>query len=138
MEEQASFLGTGWGFPPTFVKSSQTIELTTAEEDICKSLEILLSTHLGERLMEPGYGCDMTKLLFEPLDTTLRSYMKDLITDAILYYEPRIELEDVILEPERELEGRIDIIIHYTILATNTRTNYVYPFYLTEGTDINR
>ena len=107
------------------------------EPDIGSSLEILLSTDVGERVMQPRYGCDMHRLLFEPLDTTLRAYMKDLIWTAILYFEPRIILDDVILEPE-PLEGRVVIEIRYTIAGTNTRNNFVYPFYIEEGRQVVR
>ena len=106
------------------------------EYDIQSSLEILLSTRVGERVMQPKYGCNMEKLLFEPLDTTLQAYMKDLIRTAILYFEPRIILESITLEPVVN-EGRINVNIEFTIATTNTRNNFVYPFYLNEGTEIS-
>lgn len=134
MAEARSFLGTGWGFPPTFDRSAKGIEMIADEEDIRSSLEILLSTDVGERVMQPKYGCNLHRLLFEPLDTSLQAYMKDLIKTAILYFEPRIILDNVTLQPEPE-EGRITINIDYTIAGTNTRSNLVYPFYQTEGTD---
>jgi len=105
------------------------------EEDIESSLRILLSTDVGERVMQPRYGCNLHPLLFEPLDASLQAYMKDLIETAILYFEPRIILDKVTLEPEPE-KGQIKINIGYTIAATNTRSNFVYPFYLTEGTEV--
>ncbi len=111
--------------------------MVSDEEDICQSLEILLSTEVGERVMQPGYGCNMNRLVFEPMDTSLQAYMQDLIRIAILYHEPRILLDNVILEPQVN-EGRIDICLEYTIARTNTRHNYVYPFYKTEGTEIER
>jgi phage baseplate assembly protein W len=61
--------------------------------------------------------------------------MKDLIRTAILYFEPRIILEDVTLVPQLK-EGRIDIHIDYIIARTNTRSNYVYPFYKQEGSEV--
>lgn len=134
MKEQKSFLGRGWGFPPTFSRNSG-VEMTTGEEDIHNSLEILLSTSVGERVMQSKYGCNMDRLLFEPLDSSLQAYMKDLIHTAILYFEPRIILDGVKLTAVAE-EGRIDISIDYTIATTNTRHNYVYPFYKIEGTEI--
>ncbi len=134
MADEKSFLGTGWGFPPTFERSSRSVTLTSDEEDIRSSLEILLSTRVGERVMQPKYGCNMDRLVFEPLDTSLQAYMKDLIRTAILYFEPRIILDDVKLEP-LPLEGRIDISIDYTVAATNTRSNFVFPFYKEEGTE---
>ncbi len=135
MAVERSFLGKGWGFPPTFNKSSKTVEMLSDEPDIRSSLEILLSTNVGERVMQPKYGCNLHRLLFEPVDTTLQAYIKDLIKTAILYFEPRIILNDVVLVAQ-PLEGRIDIEIDYTIATTNTRKNYVYPFYLEEGTEI--
>lgn len=137
MAKDGSFLGTGWGFPPSFERGPLAVAMISDEEDIRSSLEILLSTGVGERVMWPLYGCDMHRLLFEPLDTTLQAYMEDLIRTAILYFEPRILLNEVTLAPQ-SLEGRIDIVIDYTVAATNTRTNYVYPYYRREGTEVMR
>ena len=132
MAEEKTFIGTGWSFPPTFQKSDRSIEMTSGEKDIENSLHILLSTHVGERIMQPRYGCNMDRLIFEPLDTTLQAYMKDIIETAILYFEPRIILNSVFLKPVVN-EGKIEIIVEYTIAGTNTRYNYTYPFYKKEG-----
>lgn len=135
MARQTSFLGTGWGFPPTFDRSLAGVRMVSDEADIRSSLEILLSTEVGERVMQPKYGCDLHRLLFEPLDTTLQAYMQDLVRTAILYFEPRIVLNALTLEPDPE-QGRILINIDYTVASTNTRNNFVYPYYKSEGTEI--
>ena len=127
------FLGTGWSFPPEFSKKEKRVLMTSGEEDIRKSLEILLTTSLGERIMLPGYGCDVRQLLFEPLTTTLKTYISELIKNAILYHEPRIKLNKVSLDKTIETEGYVDIQIDFTIKTTNSRTNYVYPFYIEEA-----
>ncbi|MCK5705601.1 MAG: GPW/gp25 family protein [Cyclobacteriaceae bacterium] len=132
MEDNLPFIGTGWDFPPTFQKADSSNAMTSGREDIENSLKILLTTKVGERIMQPRYGCNMDKLVFEPLDSTLQAYMKDLIETAILYFEPRIILNSVILTPVYN-EGKIEIMIDYTIAGTNTRYNYVYPFYQVEG-----
>jgi phage baseplate assembly protein W len=106
-------------------------------EDIQSSLEILLSTRPGERVLLPLYGCNLDEMIFEPLTTTFKTYMKDLITTAILYYEPRIEVNSIELDDTGELEGRILISVDYIIRSTNSRFNFVYPFYKKEGTEIN-
>jgi len=137
-EENKSFLGTGWSFPPNFAKGLNGVEMISNEEDIQSSLEILLSTRIRERIMQPTYGCDLSKLLFEPIDTTLKAYIKDLIKDAILYHEPRIILNDVTLDTKKDEEGIVVITLDYTVTSTNTRYNYVYPFYLSEGTNIQK
>jgi uncharacterized protein len=131
-----SFLGTGWDFPPQFDKKSGTSNMLSDEHDIRASLEILLSTRQGERVMRPDYGCNIDELVFEPLTTTFKTYITDLIKTAILYHEPRIEVEKIDLNDTGELEGRILIEIFYKVRATNSRFNFVYPFYKNEGTDI--
>jgi phage baseplate assembly protein W len=138
MENDKSFLGTGWNFPPGFNKAAASTEMISNEADIKSSLEILLSTRIGERIMQPTYGCEMTKLLFEPIDATLITYIKDLVNDAILYHEPRIILNSLdVVEADPE-SGLVEVHLDYTITSTNTRNNYVYPFYKNEGTNITK
>ena len=85
MEETKSFLGRGWSFPPEFNSETKTVKMLEDEVDIESSLEILLSTRLGERVMVPNYGCNLDELLFKPLNLTLKTYVIDLIKTAILY-----------------------------------------------------
>lgn len=132
MSEENPFLGTGWAFPPSFNKDTRSVGMTSGVEDINKSLEILLSTSLGERIMHPTYGCNLKDYLFEPLDQSLDAFLKDLIKTAILYFEPRILLEKISLEPV-SLEGRVTITLDYRVRSTNSRYNFVLPFYLNEG-----
>jgi phage baseplate assembly protein W len=132
-----TFLGRGWSFPPTFNRSRPGVEMLEHEADIASSLEILLGTLPGERLMLPQYGCNLTELVFESLDTRMKTLMADKVESAVLYHEPRIDLESVRLDDSRELEGVVLIEINYRVKSTNSRFNFVYPYYKLEGTDIN-
>ncbi len=136
MELNDTFLGTGWGFPPTFNKKSGEVIMTSNEEDIQKSLEILLSTRLGERIMVPEYGCNLDELLFNPLDLTLKTFVVDLIRRAILYFEPRIDVLKIDISESDSIAGKLLIKIDYLIRITNSRKNFVFPFYKEEGSDI--
>jgi phage baseplate assembly protein W len=137
MGQNLTFIGRGWSFPPKFDNSTFQVEMLEHEADIASSLEILLGTVRGERVMLPQYGCNLDELIFESLDTRMKTLMTDKIESAILYHEPRIELEKVNLDDSRELEGVILIEIIYRIKTTNSRFNFVFPFYKMEGTDIN-
>jgi len=128
-DKYQSFLGTGWSFPPAFNKTRAEVEMLSDEEDIASSLEILLSTAIGERIMQPKYGCKMNELIFEPLNNTMQHYMKNMVEQAILIFEPRIKLDKVSLDMGEVNEGKIIIHIDYTIILTNSRFNMVYPFY---------
>jgi len=130
------FLGIGWSFPPTFDISSQNVEMTAKADDIQKSLEILLTTTIGERVMEPKYGCNMDDLVFESLNTTTLTIIKDRIQTAILYFESRINVQSINLNTDDQSEGVILVEIDYVIKATNSRFNFVYPYYIDEGTEL--
>jgi len=139
MNLNTSFLGTGWGFPPEFNKEgneSGKVAMLSDEVDIKSSLEILLSTRLGERIMIPNYGCNLDELLFKPLNLTLKTFVKELIKNAILYYEPRIDVEKIQIDQNNEMDGELLILIDYRIRITNARNNLVFPFYKEEGTNI--
>jgi uncharacterized protein len=127
---EENFLGRGWSFPPTFTQ--QGVVMTAGVEDVERSLDILLSTHLRERILTPGYGCNLSDFLFEPIDIALRARVREMVKTAILYHEPRIDPLDVQLEQPAESPGTLLITVEFRIRATNTRYNYVYPFYLEE------
>lgn len=136
MENRQTFLGKGWSFPPEFKKTTKAVVMIANEEDIKSSLEILLSTKIGERIMQPKYGCNMDELLFNTLDLTLKTVVSELIKTAILYHEPRIDLEKIDITQGDDLKGELLVILDYKIRATNSRINMVYPFYKNEGTDL--
>ena len=137
MEIDSSFLGTGWSFPPTFDKKSGTIEMVSEVEDIEQSLQILLATSLGEAgLCKPEFGCDLREYQFEPVTNTLLGLLEDLVRRSILFFEPRILVEEInITEPDDFdiIEGKIIISVEYIIPRTNSRFNFVYDFYLLEA-----
>ena len=134
--EETPLLGTGWAFPPTFTPVSHLNEMVSGAEDIEQSLTLLLSTLPGERVMQPRYGCDLTPVLFEPLTTSLSTDLADRVRTAILYYEPRVVPEKVALTQPDPGEGLVLIEIDYVISATNSRHNFVYPYYLKEGVSL--
>lgn len=133
MAEPPSFLGTGWAFPPTFIAGGNQVDMVSGVDDIHQSLQILLSTRLGERLMQESFGCDLTNLLFEEIDQSMVNTLTNLISDAILYFEPRITLDQIDVSPDQAEAGLLLITLSYTVSATNSRFNMVYPFYVNEA-----
>ncbi len=131
-----SFLGTGWKFPPEFNNETGTVEMVSDYIDIKESLDILLSTSLGERVMQPDYGCNLNDYMFEALSSTLIGTIKQKVANAILYYEPRIVAEKIDVTADDSfdlLEGKFTISVEYSIPQTNSRFNYVYDYYLNEA-----
>ena len=124
-------IGIGWSFPPTFNRETAKVELTGGIDDIQNSLRIIITTRLGERIMRPDFGCALDQYVFSVMSTSQQAFIMELIRTAILYHEPRIDTEGIQLETN--LEGQMNILIEYTIRTTNTRHNFVPPFYLNEN-----
>ena len=128
-----SFLGKGWSFPPGFFNNGKDVLMVEEEQDIQQSLQILLTTSQGERVMLENFGCDLNRFLFEELSQSLINGLSNLIRDAILYYEPRIDVVGISVDDSKELSGILLISIEYTVRSTNSRFNLVFPFYLNEA-----
>ncbi|HEV7782664.1 MAG TPA: GPW/gp25 family protein [Chitinophagaceae bacterium] len=134
MNKFNSFLGTGWAFPPSFDKAAGSVNLVSNEEDIRQSLNILLSTTLGERVMQPRYGCNLETHVFNTLNSSVIGYIKDMVQNAILYHEPRILADKIDVATVDAFTGQLNILVEYIIPGTNSRFNYVYDYYLKEAT----
>jgi phage baseplate assembly protein W len=134
MDGNSSFLGRGWSFPPRFNPVDRSVDMVADEEDIQESLRILFSTAPGERIMHPSYGCGLKRMVFEHINMTARTRIKDLIERAVLFFEPRITLERVEIDDSQLVDGKLLILLEYTVRTTNIRSNMVYPFYFQEGT----
>ncbi|WP_349743009.1 GPW/gp25 family protein [Roseateles cavernae] len=129
-----SFLGRGWSFPPRFSARSRGVEMVEGEADIAESLRILMSTHVGERLMQPAYGCRLRELVFEAANEQTLTELRDMLTKAILFFEPRITLEFVDARISDLEPACLELSLHYSVRSTNTRHNLVYPLYLQQAT----
>ena len=129
----SSFLGKGWHFPPSFTENGRDVWRVADEEDIQQSLHILLATAQGERVMLEDFGCDLNRFVFEEMDRSRRNSLAGFVKAALSRHEPRIAVEAVEAEPGGETEGLLLIHIVYRVLATNSRFNLVFPFYLNEG-----
>jgi len=137
-EIDKDFLGVGWSFPPEFHKQTNAfgVKMVSGEEDIAESLRILLSTVPGERIMQPTYGCGLHAMVFETINESTITELKDIIERSVLFFEPRITLESIDIDTDESLEGSLKIQLNYTVRKTNTRSNIVYPFYYLEGSQV--
>ncbi|MFT6844605.1 MAG: phage baseplate assembly protein W [Flavobacteriales bacterium] len=134
--ENNSFLGKGWSFPPSFDQLNSEVVMVSKEEDIYQSLKIILSTTPGERIMRPKFGCDLNQFVYEERSESLFSRIKETIMDALIRFEPRIDVEAIFIELDHTNDGLLFITIDYFIRQTNSRQNMVYPFYMLEGNNL--
>lgn len=128
-----AFLGIGWSFPVTPDSAGQDVARVEYEEDIRQAIRIILETSAGERVMRPDFGSGLQAMVFEPVNYTTLALVKQRVEQALVLWEPRIDVREVKVTANGPVRNRLDIEIGYQVRATNTFYNLVYPFYLQEG-----
>lgn len=126
-----TFLGVGWNFP--LAANGGQAQMVEYEEDIRQAILIILLTNGSERVMRPTFGAGLNAFLFEPVNPTTMASVKTRVHDALVDWEPRIDVMDVAVEPSQKDLSTVLIDITYRVRATNGIGNLVYPFYLGEG-----
>jgi uncharacterized protein len=127
----SDFLGCGWKFP-VMADSSRRIDLSQDEEDIREAIQIILKTAKGERVMRPDFGSDLHKYVFASVNASTIGEVQAAVRDALVKWEPRIQVLDVAVEVDPGDSARLLIALDYRVRATNTPFNLVFPFYLKE------
>jgi uncharacterized protein len=127
-----AFLGVGWAFPPR-IEPTGTVAEAVYEDDIREAIRIILGTNPGERVMRPEFGAGLDEFLFEPVNIATITRLQRQVREALVTWEPRIDVEDVTVTPQGAPPVVLLVEVVYRVRATNARTNLVYPFYLQEG-----
>jgi phage baseplate assembly protein W len=130
-----SFLGIGWNFPPTFRREWHGVEMLVEEDDVRSSMQIILLTITGERVMLPTFGANLHPYVFDTMNVQDVALIEKIVKEALVFHEPRIIVDAIVTTPD-QANGVLLIDISYTIITTNTRYNYVFPFYINEATNI--
>jgi phage baseplate assembly protein W len=126
---EGDFLGSGWSFPFR-ISPTGGIGLSRHEFDIDEAIRIILSTAKGERHMRPQFGCGIHDLVFAPNNATTAGLVDTYVTEAIGWWEPRVEVMRVEVGTDDDERNKLLINVHYRIRATNDDRNLVFPFYL--------
>ncbi|MEY2570711.1 MAG: uncharacterized protein QOE63_1061, partial [Acidimicrobiaceae bacterium] len=129
MTNTNDFVGQGIAFPFA-IDHTGGLAWSAGGDALDRSLRMILSTAPNERVMRPDFGCAIWDLLFAPLNASTLGLMADAVRQAVARWEPRIELEDVTVEPDQHDAGRVAIQLSYRTKDTNDRRNLVYPFYV--------
>jgi phage baseplate assembly protein W len=127
-------LGRGWSFPVE-PDASGSLGYAADEQKIQQAILLILGTAQGERVMRPEFGSRLRELVFAPLNSSTKSLVAGAITDALVKWEPRIDVLSVTAEEQTSDDGTLMVNIEYRVRATNSVFNLVYPFYLREGSN---
>jgi uncharacterized protein len=122
------WLGTGIPFPLR-PDESKHLAFTSGIDLVRQSIQTILDTEPGERIMLPDFGCGLRRYLMEPNTLATRTSMEVDITTALQRWEPRIRLTNVAVTPSED-PSLVWIEIAYVRVADLSPDNLVYPFYL--------
>ncbi len=125
-------LGTGWKFPPR-INGRGGFSLSREEQDVAEAVWIVLATAPGERVMRPEFGCGIHDYVFAPNNATTRGAVAHQVQQALMRWEPRIDVADVRVADDPAQPNLLLIHVDYRIRANNAFHNVVYPFFLDEG-----
>ncbi|TDN93064.1 GPW/gp25 family protein [Microbacterium sp. BK668] len=123
------FVGRGWAFPVETDRSGRIL-LTRDDREIEDSIRLILATAPGERPMRPEFGCAVHDYVFAPADASTAGAIGEAVRTSLRFWEPRIDLDDVLVDFDGAEEGRLLIDIRYRIRGDNDPRNLVFPFYV--------
>jgi uncharacterized protein len=126
------FVGKGWRFPIN-VNARGGINWSEGPERISDAIWVIIKTSLGERVMRPMFGAGVNDYVFQSNSSVVRTELVTSIKQALLKWEPRIDLKQVSANPVPGEPSQVLVSIEYTLRTTNQLFNVVYPFYLEEG-----
>lgn len=126
------FIGRGLRFPIK-VNSRGGLDFSGGPDRVRDAIWLILSTGLTERIMRPTFGSSVDDYVFQPNSPAVREALADAIRQALVRWEPRIELDSVRVDPVAGEDSQVMASIEYRLRATNELFNMVYPFYLQEG-----
>ena len=123
------FVGAGWAFP---LRTDPTgrVSLVTGTREIEESIRLILATAPGERPMRPQFGCAVHDFVFAPADAATAGDIAFAVRVALERWEPRIELNDVVVRFDAVDSGLLYVDIEFSVLGTNDPRNLVFPFYV--------
>lgn len=101
------------------------LALVEGEAAVRQALLLLLSTVPGERVMRPGYGCDLHRLAFAPNDATTAGLAIHHVREALTRWEPRVEVLSVDAGANPDEPAVLDITVEYRVRATRVEDRLV-------------
>ena len=123
------FVGAGIAFPMR-TDATGGVALVGREREIQEAIRLILGTTPGERPMRPEFGCRIAEHVFAPANAATAGRLAADVRAALDRWEPRIDLDDVVVSFDHVDDGVLYIDITYRVRGTNDPRNLVFPFYV--------
>jgi len=87
----------------------------STKDQVKSNLINLLLNNKGERIMNPEFGCNLKRILFEGITDDLIEIIQEVITNSIDIFIPEIELVNIIVDLSSRDTNTILINIKYKL-----------------------
>jgi hypothetical protein len=112
---EGQIFGRGVAFPPHLDSSGQWA-MSAGSENVRESIQILLLTRLGERLMYSNYGSSLRSYLFSPNNPATRKSIEEEISNALKQWEARITVDAIsVTQDPSEAQAAIAAIEYHLV-----------------------
>ncbi len=115
--DRARIYGQGISFPPRLGADGR-MAWSSGPDNIRESIQVILLTEPGERLMLPDFGGRLRSFLFEPNTVATRRLLRDEIEKALLLWEARITPQSIVVEADGKDPRAALATIQYQLVAT--------------------
>ncbi|TVQ17820.1 MAG: phage tail protein [Leptolyngbya sp. DLM2.Bin15] len=115
--DTGKLLGRSIAFPPR-IGADGRMAWSEGAQNIRESIQVILQTELGERLMLRSFGAGLGTFLFEPNTTVNRCLIQERIEHALNLWEPRIRLQDVQVDADPNHPHQVIITLDYGLVST--------------------
>lgn len=130
-------IGKGIAFPPRITPQGG-LASSEGSSRVQDAIWIILATSLNERVMRPQFGGGVKDFVFAPNSDVNRAALEDAVRQALVRWEPRIELDGVSVTAvaanvAEAAANEVLVKIDYRLRDTNELFNLVFPLYVEEG-----
>lgn len=115
--DAGKLFGRSMAFPPR-VGADGRVAWSEGPQNIRESIQIILQTEVGERLMLRPFGAGLGRFLFEPNTTANRRLIQERVETALRLWEPRIRLREVRVDADPNDPQQVIITLDYGLVAT--------------------
>lgn len=115
------------------INSDGSLATVEGSASIRQAILLLLSTRPGERVMRPGYGCYLYRLMFAPNDDTTAGLAIHYVRRALEHWEPRIDILSLDAGRSPEDSGKLNINLEYRQRSTRVDERLLLTLDLMRG-----
>ncbi len=101
-----------------FVRNTVTNDVNTVDNvnAVKRSVKNLIQTNFYERPFQPELGCGIRELLFENFTPMTKVFLENKITEVLLNFEPRIDLNSVRVDDDQD-NNRLIVDIYFYVVG---------------------